>query len=133
MRCDTQTVTIDADPKQVLAFVGDPENLPRWAIGFAKSVRPDRDCWLVSTGQGDVRLRISVDDGAGTADFLMEPTPGVEAVAYSRVVPNGVGAAFAFTQFQQPGVADEVFEQLVSAVTHELIALKAVLEVQCPL
>ena len=51
MRSDTQTVTIDADPKDVLAFVANPENLPRWAIGFAKSVRRDAGHWLVTTGQ----------------------------------------------------------------------------------
>jgi hypothetical protein len=35
MRSDTQTLSIDADPKLVLAFVGNGENLPRWAVGFA--------------------------------------------------------------------------------------------------
>ncbi len=39
MRSDTRTVAIDARPEDVLAFVGDGANLPRWAIGFAKAVR----------------------------------------------------------------------------------------------
>jgi hypothetical protein len=38
-----------------------------------------------------------------------------------------------FTQFQQPGVPDEMFEQLVSALRHELVTLKALIEVMCPL
>jgi hypothetical protein len=63
----------------------------------------------------------------------MEPTPGQEATAYARVVPNGEGAEFIFTQMQQPGVPDDLFDQLVAAVGHELVALKALLEVECPL
>jgi hypothetical protein len=63
----------------------------------------------------------------------MEPAPGVEATAYARVVPNGNGTEFVFTQLQQLGMPEEVFDQLVSAVGHELVALKALLEVECPL
>jgi polyketide cyclase/dehydrase/lipid transport protein len=133
MRSDTQTVTIGAPPKQVLGFVGDGANLPRWAIGFAKSVRRCEAGWMVATGQGEVPTSIVVDEDAGTVDFRMEPTPGVEATAYARVVPNGEGSELVFTQMQQPGVPDEVFDQLVAAVGHELAALKALLEVECPL
>ena len=124
MRSDTQAVTIAADPKEVLAFVGDGDNLPRWAIGFAKSVRPDGDRWIVTTGQGEVPTRIDVDERTGTVDFHMEPAAGAVATAFSRVVPNGDGAELTFTQLQQPGTPDEVFEQLVAAVAHELVALE---------
>ncbi|HEX2048145.1 MAG TPA: SRPBCC family protein [Acidimicrobiales bacterium] len=133
MRSDTRTVTIDASPEAVLAFVCDPANLPRWAIGFAKGVRREGGRWSVTTAQGDVGVSVDVDRRSGTVDFHMEPAPGVEAVAYSRVVPNGTGAEYVFTQFQQPGTPDEVFAQLSEAVAHELVALKAVMEVVCPL
>jgi hypothetical protein len=133
MRSDTQTATIDAAPKDVVAFVGQVDNLPRWAIGFAKAVRRDENQWIVTTGQGEVAITIEVDETVGTVDFHLEPAPGVEAVAFARVVPNGDGAEFMFTQFQQPGVDDDTFDQLVAAVSHELVTLKAVLEVECPL
>ena len=133
MRSDTQTVTIDAPPEAVLRFVADARNLPRWAIGFAKDVRPERDRWMVTTGQGEVALAIDADEATGTVDFRMEPAPGVEATAYTRVVPNGDGAEVVFTQLQQAGTTDDVFDQLVAAVRHELVALKALLEVACPL
>jgi hypothetical protein len=133
MRSDTQTATIDAAPKDVVAFVGQVENLPRWAIGFAKAVRRDENRWIVTTGRGEVAITIEVDETVGTVDFHLEPAPGVEAVAFARVVPNGDGAEFLFTQFQQPGVDDDTFDQLVAAVSHELVTLKAVLEVECPL
>lgn len=133
MRSDVRTVTIDAPPRDVLAFVSDPANLPRWAVGFAKDVRCEGGRWIVATGQGELAVAVEADERSGTVDFRMEPTPGVEAVAYARVVPNGEGAEFTFTQFQQPGTPDEVFEQLAAAVGHELAVLKALVEVSCPL
>ncbi len=133
MRPDVRTVTIAAPPEHVLAFVGDPANLPRWAIGLARQVRCEDRRWVVTTASGDVGIAVDVDRRASTVDFRLEPAPGVEAVAYSRVVPNGDGAEYTFVQFQQPGMADELFEQLSQAVRHELVALKAVLEVACPL
>jgi Polyketide cyclase / dehydrase and lipid transport len=133
MRSDTQTVTIDAHPRDVLAFVGNGANLPRWAIGFATSVRPSGPGWIVTTSQGEVPTTVLVDEATGTVDFRMEPAPGVEATAYARVVPNGNGTEFVFTQLQQLGMPEDVFDQLASAVGHELVALKALLEVECPL
>jgi hypothetical protein len=133
MRSDTQTITIAARPKDVSAFVGDGGNLPRWAIGFATAVRRSGPGWIVTTGQGEVPTQIDTDESAGTAEFRMQPGPGAEATAYARVVPNGEGSEFVFSQMQQPGVPDQLFEQLVAAVGHELVDLKAQLEVECPL
>jgi len=133
MRSDTPTATIDAAPKDVVAFVGQVDNLPRWAIGFAKALRRDENRWTVTTGQGEVAITIEVDETVGTVDFHLEPAPGVEAVAFARAVPNGDGPEFMFTQFQQPGVDDDTFDQLVAAVSHDLVTLKAVLKVECPL
>lgn len=133
MRSDTQTITIDATPSDVVAFLAEGENLPRWAIGFAKAVRRVDDRWMVTTGQGEVATTIVVNDAAGTVDYRMSPAPGAEATAFARVVPNAPGAEVVFTQLQQPGVPDEMFEQMVAAVRHELVTLKAVLEVECPL
>src|SRR5262245_50356660 len=124
MRSDTQTITIEATPKDVVAFLGEGDNLPRWAIGFAKEVQRDGDKWLVRTGQGEVPTQIHTDAITGTVDYCMEPAPGAEAVAHVRVLPNGHHSEVVFTQFQQQGVSDEVFEQLVTAVRHELVTLK---------
>lgn len=133
MRSDTQSVTIAATPKAVWAFVADGANLPRWAIGFAKSARPGGRGWIVGTAQGEVPVTIAADEAASTVDFRMEPVAGVVATAHARVLPNAEGSEFVFTQFQQPGVPDEVFGQLAAAVGHELVTLKALLEVACPL
>jgi len=133
MRADTQTVTIKVPRSEVLRFVADGANLPRWAIGFAKAVAREGDAWLVTTAHGKVPTRIAVDEAGGTVDFHMDMGPAGNAAAFTRIVPNGHGSEFVFTQFQGEGVPDDVFDQLVAAVGHELTALKALLEVECPL
>lgn len=133
MRADTKTVTIHATPSQVVDFLADPRNLPRWAVGFAKAVRHEGDRWIVSFGTGEMDLRVVADRTLGVVDFHMSPAPGVEALAASRVVPAGAGAEYVFTQFQSPGMPDEMFAKNVQAVVHELTVLKALLEVECPL
>ena len=117
----------------MVAFVRNAANLPRWAIGFAKSVRPEGSRWIVTTGEGEVSVTVAVVEAAGTVDFHMEPAPGVAASAFARAVANGDGTEFVFTQMQQPGVPDMVFAQLVAAVGHELVTLKALLEIERPL
>ena len=133
MRADTQTISIEALPSTVVAFLADGRNLPRWAVGFAKSVLKDDDQWIVTTGSGDIRVMIESDVAHGVVDFRMLPAPGVEAIAATRVLPRGTGSEVVFTQFQGPAMPDEVFEKNVQTVSHELKVLKAVLEVECPL
>jgi hypothetical protein len=134
MRADTQTISIRSPADAVFAFVADPVNLSRWAIGFAKDVKADADVWLVTTGDGEqVSLRPVTDEALGVVDFHMVMPGGVESVAWSRVVPRGEGSEFVFTQVQVPGMPDELFDRFVETVEHELTTLKALMEVECPL
>lgn len=133
MRSDTRSIHIQAAPEKVVSFLADPRNLPRWAVGFAKSVREDDGRWLVTTGSAEWVVRVEVEPRFGVVDFFMSPAPGVEGLAGSRVLPNGAGSEYVFTQFQAPGMSDQVFEQSVRALTHELAVLRALLEVECPL
>jgi uncharacterized protein YndB with AHSA1/START domain len=128
MRADTQTITIDASLDQVFRFVSNPQSLPHWARAFCQAIRPDGDAWLVSSPQGEVRVRYRTDEALGVIDFRLSPAPGVEALAASRVVPNGDGAEYLFTQFQTPGMPDDVFTRQVHALREELVILKALLE-----
>lgn len=132
MRSSTESVTIAATPEEVVTFVADPENLPKWAIGFARSIRRENDSWIVTTPQGDVTVQICTDSDQSIVDFVMSPAPGVTVTAYSRVLPNEEGAEYVFTQFQTAGMADEIFEGQIEALGHEFNVLKSLLEVQCP-
>ena len=131
MRADTQTISIDAPPDKTVRFLSNGANLPRWAVGFAKSVSAADDWWRVTTGSGEVDLRIDSDERTGVVDFVM--ARGVEIVAASRVIPRGRASEVVFTQFQGPGMSDAMFEKNIQAVGHELRVLKSILEVECPI
>jgi len=133
MRADTKTVSIEVTPAGVFDFLRDPRNLPRWAVGFAKAVRHGRDGWIVETAAGEMPIRIDADPRSGAVDFVMTPAPGVEVRAVSRVAPRGGASEYIFTQFQAPGMSDDVFARSIQTLAHELTVLKALMEVECPL
>jgi hypothetical protein len=123
MNADTQAITVAASRDDVVAFLADPENLPRWAVGFARGIRREGETWIVQTAQGEMPIRIIADAALGTIDFHMMVEPEIEAVAYSRVLPNDAGAEYIFTQFQVPGMPDEVFAGQRQALAEELAIL----------
>ena len=135
-RSDTQSVTIDMPPSHVFAFIADPENLPSWAVGFCRGIRRDAAAgqWIVTTTQGDVPIRFVTLETAGTIDFYFTPAPGVELAAFSRVIPNGAGSEYIFTQLQSMGMSDEVFEGQMRALAGELRVLQGLLQARatCP-
>ena len=133
MRAETRTISIDARPDKLVAYLSDITNLPRWAIGFAKAVRRADAGWLVQTGAGEIAIRIASDTATGVVDFWMTPVPGVDVLAASRVIPRGAGSEYVFTQFQGAGMSDDIFTKNVRALEHELTVLKALVEIECPL
>jgi hypothetical protein len=134
MRTDTQTITLPVSADEAFAFLARPENLPRWAVGFARGFRREGDGWIVETAQGEMPIRVAADAAQGTIDFHMRLAQGLEAVAYSRVVPNDSDAEYVFTQFQLPGMADEVFAAQRAALAEELGILPILFRAQvaCP-
>lgn len=134
MRADTQAITIPAARDEVYSFLADPQHLPRWAVGFARGIHQDGDEWIVQTAQGELPLRIEADQTRGTIDFVMTVAPGVVAVANSRVLPNGDGAEYVFTQFQSPSMPDEAFAGQRAALAAELALLPILFRAQafCP-
>lgn len=133
MRAHTSTVSIHATPEAAVNFLQDPENLPRWAVGFAKAVHKHGDGWIVVTGSGEMAVRVSAEPALGVVDFFLSPAPGVEGCAASRVIPSTSGVEYVFTQFQAPDMPDEIFDKNIKALEHELKVLKALLEIECPL
>lgn len=133
MRADTRTISIETPSDKLLTYLSDARNLPRWAVGFAKTVRSSGDGWTVETSAGEMALRIDADARTGTVDFWLSPAPGVSVLAASRVIPRGKGSEYVFTQFQGDGVTDDAFEKSVRTLAHELTVLKALMEVECPL
>jgi hypothetical protein len=133
MKSDTKTITIERDSQTVYEFVANPENLPAWAKGFARSIRRSGDDWMIETPHGEELLvRYVTNAEFGIVDFHIEAAPGAVFVVPSRVVPNGSGAEYIFTQFQLATMSDALFEGQVRTLTQELVILKHTLEVACP-
>lgn len=128
MKATTQTMTIHTDPTQLFLYIADPERLPEWAPGFAPVIRRDGERWIIVRGTREVELKMVTNPELGIIDFHTELTPGVPAAGYSRVIPNGTGCEYVFTQFQWPSQSDEMFEQQIAGMQRELITLKGVFE-----
>ena len=128
-RSDTQTISIDAPASVVIDLITDPAEFPRWAAGFARSVQTDGDDWRVDTGDAEVRLRVRVSHELGTVDYLLaDALPGVEIGAFSRVVPNGRGCEFIFTQFLAGDIREPDLEDQRAVVAIELQTVRALCE-----
>ena len=128
MNSDTQTITIRAAYDEVFNYIANPERLPEWSPEFAPVMRRDGERWLIVRGTREVELKVATNAQWGLIDFHTEMVPGVPSVAYSRVVPNGLGSEYIFTQFQGASQPDEAFLQQRKGMRHELITLKGLLE-----
>lgn len=134
MKTHTTSITLQSSPERAFAYLSDGENLPRWAIGFARAIEPAPDGWIVTLASGArMPLRIDSDARTGVVDFVSLPAPGTEAPAHTRVVPHGEGALYTFAMHQAPGTPDDVFDAQVEELARELTVLKALLETACPL
>ena len=128
-RADTQTISIDAPQGVVIDLLADAAEFPRWAAGFARSVREDGDDWIVDTGDAEVRLHVRVSRELGTVDFLLaDALPDVEIGAFSRVVPNCGGCEFVFTQFLAGDMREPDLEDQKAVVAIELQTVRALCE-----
>ncbi len=121
----TTAISIDAPFDAVWAFISDPRQLPRWAPGFATEIRPDGEHWIVSNAGGDQPVRIRVDPGVGTVDFL---APAAEVGAYSRLVANGAGCEYLFTVFLPPDATPQQEDEQRAIIVGELEAVRAICE-----
>ena len=116
-------------PAEVYAFAANPENLPAWAAGLARSeVRKAGDAWVAEAPFGKVKIRFAEANTFGIMDHDVELDSGVIVHNPMRVVPNGDGSEFIFTLFRQPGMSEEQFADDAQAVARDLQTLKEILE-----
>ncbi len=121
MRSITQSITIEAPPQAVLDLVAEPLQLPRWAPDFASEIRPDGEAWIVGSGADELRVNIRISRELGTVDFLAAGLPpGVEIGAFSRVIANGAGSEYLFTQFFPDDMDDADIARRTATVAGEL-------------
>lgn len=124
----TFSVSIDCPVDRVYAFVSNPENLPRWATAFVRSVKRTGAGWVAETTAGPAGFRFVPKNELGVLDHVVMPAPGVEIDVPMRVVRNGSGSEVIFTLFQLPEMSDRKFDEDAGMVERDLNTLKRVLE-----
>lgn len=128
MESNTQSIDIDAPAGAVFAMLADGNALPLWTNGFVSGVReagPGE--WMLQTARGPLTWRIDSDAARGTIDFYTEvdhPDRGT----YARVVARGTGSVAMLTMIRWPGIDEERFAAMKTALAAELTAIKAVCE-----
>ena len=121
------SVSVDRPPSQVHAYVVDGSNLPAWAPGLARSVRPDGERWLVETADGPAHVHFTEPNPYGVADHRVTGD-GFDVHVSMRVVPNGDGSEVVFTVLRAPGASDDDFARDVDLVEQDLRTLRDLLE-----
>jgi hypothetical protein len=125
----TLTVSIDAPAKQVYDFAVNPENLPRWATAFVRSVKRVAGEWIIEAMDGtEVGVRFVPRNELGVLDHAVRLPSGQEITSHMRVIPNGSGSEVIFTLFQSPGMSDDDFARDAGMIQRDLQTLKGVLE-----
>ncbi len=124
------SVTIDRPPKEVYAFVSDPENLPKWATGLGGSIRKVNDEWIADSPMGRIKIRFAEQNPFGVLDHEVILESGVRINNPMRVISNGDGSEIFFTLVRQPGTSDEKFAEDARWVEKDLKILKGLLEQQ---
>ena len=130
LKSRTVSVAINCDPATVYEFVSNPENLPKWAKMFCRSIKKSKGGWIVETPHGPVNVRFSKRNDFGILDHYVSPAPGVEVFVPMRVVPNGSGSEVIFTPFQPVGMSDEKHAEDIRWVEQDLHHLKSIMEGQ---
>jgi len=119
-------MAIQAAPDQVHAFLAEPENLPRWAPGFAQAVRADGDEVIVSSQGQDVRMTMVSSLESRTVDM----TTGTDRRLglFVRVLPNGDGSECVVSVAFGDNTPDAVVAAQMTVVAEELTAIRSLTE-----
>ncbi|WP_338855999.1 SRPBCC family protein [Gordonia hongkongensis] len=128
MRSRHVSVVINAEPAKVYDFAAEPDNLPRWAAGLAKSEVVRRgDELLVESPMGTVTVRFVPRNGHGVVDHEVVLPTGDTVLNPLRVLAHPEGAEVVFT-IRQLAMSDDEFDRDTQMVEKDLAQLKSLLE-----
>jgi hypothetical protein len=122
------TVSINRPPKEVYAFVSNPENLPKWASGLSGSIKNVNGEWIADAPMGKVKIKFAEENKFGILDHEVVLESGVRVYNPMRVIANDKGSEIFFTLIRQPEMSDDKFAQDAKWVEKDLRILKDLLE-----
>ncbi len=120
---------LDVPAAQVYAFVREPANLPRWALGLTDS--PGREVdgrWVAETDAGPLTVDFVPRNGFGVLDHDVTFGSGQTFYNPMRVTPHGDGSELVFSVRRLPGQSDEEHAADVRAVAADLARVRTLLE-----
>ncbi|MFE0750956.1 SRPBCC family protein [Gordonia sp. NPDC058843] len=128
MRSRHVSVVIDSAPESVYDFAAEPDNLPRWAAGLAKSEVTRRgDELLVESPMGTVTVRFVPRNSFGVVDHEVRLPGGDTVFNPLRVLAHPDGTEVVFT-IRQLAMSDDEFDRDTQMVEKDLAQLKSLME-----
>lgn len=115
-------------PDDVVAFAGDPSNLPRWAAGLSSGIRNEAGRWITDSPMGTVEVRFTGPIEHGILDHDVLLPDGSVVHNPLRVLRNDDASEVVFTLYRLPGVEDDAFAADAELVHEDLERLRVVLE-----
>lgn len=128
------TTSVARYPREVYAFLANPENMPRWASGLGDEMHREGDAWVAKGPLGTIRVKFTPKNALGVVDHDVTLESGQTVHNPLRVLANGeAGSEVVFTLFRQPGVSDADVEKDQRHIEKDLRSLKALLEAKADL
>lgn len=128
MRSRHLSQVIRRKPDEVYAFVLDPAQLPRWAVGLVQAqLRREGDALVAETPGGSVRIRFAARNELGVLDHEVTTPDGTRTFNPFRVLPHPQGSELVFT-VRQLELSDADFERDAAMVQADLDRLRDALE-----
>jgi hypothetical protein len=125
----TRAASIAAPPEAVLGLLADPTTLPRWAPGFARSVRADGPgAFVVDSVRGILRLVAEVHRDAGTVDYHLTAPDGSTSTVFLRALRSEEGAELVFTLLLPATATDGAVAAQGAIMEQELAQVRALCE-----
>jgi carbon monoxide dehydrogenase subunit G len=120
--------SIQAPPRDVVAFLSDMENWKTWGPWIRSVARSSSRDWTLDTDVGVMQVHFVEPNSFGVLDHEVTLASGITVTNGMRVMPNGTGSELVMVLFQSPAVSTEDFERDIRAVTDDLARLKQAVE-----
>lgn len=121
------SVSIDASPKTVSEYAGNPENLPKWALGVSNGIRKENGKWITESPMGSVEIRFVGPIEYGILDHDVILPNGMRMHNPMRVLANESGSEVVITLYRLPGMTDADMERDERLIREDLIRLRDLL------
>lgn len=123
------SVWINRPADEVYRYAGNPEHLPSWAAGLARSeLKQVDDHWVAQSPMGPVEVRFTPANDFGVLDHVVT-VPGAEPTLNPmRVLPAGPDRCEVVFTLRRRTMSEDDYEADASAVAADLATLKRLLE-----